>query len=52
MDRRLTGGLLADDVHLLHRIGAFEGDRRCRWPHVAEPDARALARGALTPPEG
>lgn len=52
IDRRAARDLIADDIHLLHRVGAFEDDWRGRWPGVVTPAGIALARAALTPPEG
>jgi hypothetical protein len=51
IDRRTASGLIADEVHLLRRVGAFERDRRGGWPGTVTPDGIALARAALTPPE-
>ncbi|MBS3939849.1 MAG: plasmid pRiA4b ORF-3 family protein [Actinobacteria bacterium] len=49
VDRRTASGLFADDVHLLHRLGAFESEDRGRWPGPATPGGTALARAALAP---
>jgi hypothetical protein len=50
IDRRAATGLIADDVHLLRRVGAFERDRRGGWPGTVTPEGVALARAALAPP--
>ena len=47
IDRRTATGLIADDVHLLRQLGAFEDDRRGGWPGTVTPDGIALARAAL-----
>ena len=47
IDRRTATGLIATDVHLLHRVGAFADDRRGAWPGTVTPDGIALARAAL-----
>jgi hypothetical protein len=52
VDRRATTSLIAADVHLLHRVGAFEDDGGGGWPGAVTPDGIALARAALTPPKG
>ncbi len=52
IDRRTAGSLIAADMRFLDRVGAFEDDRHGRWPGVVTPDGIALARAALTPPEG
>ena len=52
IDRRTARDLIADDFHLLHRVGAFEDDRHGRWPGTVTPDGIALARAALTPQGG
>ncbi len=51
IDRRTARDLIADDIQLLHRVGAFDRDRRGGWPGTVTPDGIALARAALTPPE-
>ena len=51
IDRRTATGLIAEDVHLLHRVGAFAHRRRDGWPGTVTPDGIALARAALTPPQ-
>jgi hypothetical protein len=51
IDRRTATGLIAEDVHLLRQLGAFERDRRGGWPGTVTPDGIALARAALNPPE-
>jgi hypothetical protein len=51
VDRRTASGLIADDVRLLHRLGAFESEDRGRWPGPATPGGVALARAALATPE-
>jgi hypothetical protein len=50
IDRRTVTGLIAEDVHLLRQLGAFERDRRGGWPGTVTPDGIALARAALNPP--
>jgi hypothetical protein len=50
IDRRTATGLIADDVHLLRRVGAFERDQRGGWPGTVTPEGVALARAALAPP--
>jgi hypothetical protein len=50
IDRRTVTGLIAEDVHLLRQLGAFERDRRGGWPGTVTPDGIALSRAALTPP--
>jgi hypothetical protein len=52
IDRRTATGLIAGDVHLLRRVGAFKRGRRSGWPGTVTPDGVALARAALTPPHG
>ena len=52
IDRRTARDLIADDIRFLRQLGAFERDRRGRWPGVVTPDGIALARAAFTPPEG
>ncbi len=52
IDGHTATSLIAADVHLLHRVGAFERDRRGGWPGPVTPDGIALAQAALTPPEG
>jgi len=52
IDRRTATGLIAEDVHFLRRVGAFERDPRGRWPGTVTPQGVALARAALTPPHG
>jgi len=52
IDRRTATGLIGADVHLLRQLGAFERDRHASWPGTVTPDGVALARAALTPPEG
>ena len=47
VDRRATVGLIADDVHLLHRLAAFERERYGGWPGSVTPGGIALARAAL-----
>ena len=51
IDRRTVTGLIAGDVHLLRRVGAFERDRRGSWPGTVTPDGIALARAALADPQ-
>ncbi len=48
IDRRTVTGLIAADVRLLRRLGAFERDRRGRWPGPVTPDGIEVARAALT----
>ena len=48
IDRRTVTGLIAEDVHLLHRVGAFEDDRHGGWPGTVTPDGITLAQAALT----
>jgi hypothetical protein len=48
IDRRTVTGLIAEDVHLLRQLGAFERDRRGSWPGTVTPDGIALARVSLT----
>lgn len=52
VDRRTARGLIGDDLRLLDRVGAFEDVWRGRWPGPVTPDGTALARAALTPPDG
>jgi hypothetical protein len=48
VDRRAVTGLIAQDVHLLHRLGAFDRDRRRGdWPGTVTTGGTALARAAL-----
>ena len=48
IDRRTVTGLIATDVRLLQRLGAFERDRRHdRWPGAVTTGGVALARSAL-----
>ena len=47
IDRRTARDLIADDIQLLHRVGAFDRDRRGGWPGTVTPDGIALARAAL-----
>jgi hypothetical protein len=49
IDRRTAIGLIADDVRLLYRVGAFERGGR-GWPGTVTPDGVVLARASLTPP--
>jgi len=50
IDRRAAIGLIADDVHLLSRIGAFERQRGGGWPGTVTPEGIALAQAALAAP--
>jgi hypothetical protein len=50
IDRRTAIGLIADDVHLLRRIGAFERERRSGWPGTVTADGVTLARATLALP--
>jgi hypothetical protein len=50
VDRRATVGLIAGDVHLLRRVGAFERVRGGGWPGTVSPERTALARAALAAP--
>jgi hypothetical protein len=52
IDRRTATGLIADDVHLLRRVGAFERDRRGGWPGMVTIEGMALARAALADEQG
>jgi hypothetical protein len=52
IDRPAVAGLIADDAHLLRRVGAFERDRRGGWPGAVTPEGAALARAALATPHG
>jgi hypothetical protein len=47
VDRRAATGLIAQDVHLLHRLGAFDRDRGGGWPGAVTTEGVALARAAL-----
>ncbi len=47
VDRRAAGGLIAQDVHLLHRLGALDRDRHGGWPGTVTTGGAALARAAL-----
>lgn len=47
IDRSAVIGLIADDVHLLHRIGAFERQRGGGWPGPVTPEGIALAQAAI-----
>jgi len=47
IDRRTAIGLIADDVALLRRVGALDGDGFEDWPGAVTPGGRALARAAL-----
>ena len=48
IDRRTVTGLIATDVRLLQRLGAFERDRRHdRWPGRVTDGGMTLARAAL-----
>ena len=47
IDRRTAMGLIADDVHLLRQLGAFERDRRGSWPGTVSTNGIALAWAAL-----
>lgn len=48
IDRRTVTGLIATDVRLLRRLGAFERDRRHdRWPGAVTDGGMTLARAAL-----
>ena len=47
VDRRAAVGLIADDVHLLHRVGAFARVRGGGWPGTVTTGGTALARAAL-----
>ena len=51
IDRRTVTGLIAQDVHLLRQLGAFERDRHDGWPGTVTPDGIALAHAALGPPK-
>jgi hypothetical protein len=47
VDRRAATGLIAQDVHLLHRLGAFGRVRGGGWPGEVTTEGVALARAAL-----
>ena len=47
VDRRAATGLIAQDVHLLHRLSAFDRDRHGDWPGTVTTGGTALARAAL-----
>lgn len=47
-DRRTVTGLIATDVRLLRRLGAFERDRRHdSWPGAATDGGMVLTRAAF-----
>jgi hypothetical protein len=50
IDRLAAIGLIADDAHLLHQLGAFERQRSGGWPGTATPGGIALAQAALAAP--
>lgn len=47
VDRRAAVGLIAGDVQMLHRVGAFDRVRGGGWPGAVTTDGIALARAAL-----
>jgi hypothetical protein len=48
IDRRAVTGLIAADVDLLRRVGAFERGRSGGWPGTVTPGGLLLARATLT----
>jgi hypothetical protein len=50
VDRRAATGLIAEEVHLLRRVGALARVRDGGWPGTVSPEGITLARAALAAP--